>query len=363
MLVNTKSFRTIWQVRGTAPIQIEVIDQTALPHRFSTKVITTDTEMADAISTMVVRGAPLIGVAGAYGMALAAQLDPSDANLKRAAAMLVSARPTAVNLEWGVNKMLAALQAAPQDQRSRTGFEFAAAIAESDVRACELLGHHGARHIERIASGKAKGQPVNVLTHCNAGWLATVDWGTALAPIFAAHLKGIKVHVYVDETRPRNQGLLTAWELRNMGIPFTLIVDNAGGHLMQQGEIDLCLVGSDRTAANGDVANKIGTYLKALAAHDNGVEFYAVVPISSIDFSLTDGGQIPIENRHSQEVLAIAGLDPLTGDPSTITLAPPDTQVTNPAFDVTPARLVTGIVTEFGTFSPDELQSLRTRTD
>jgi methylthioribose-1-phosphate isomerase len=341
MKVDGVPYRTIWRQGPT----VAVIDQTALPHLFRTVALSTVDEAVSAIKTMVVRGAPLIGATGAYGLALAAQADPSDAGLTRAAAVLADARPTAVNLRWAVERALKAVLAHPVAARADAAWAQAEAIADEDVAFCAAIGRHGAELIRKAYDGS---RPVNVLTHCNAGWLATVDWGTALSPIYAAHEQGVPVHVWVDETRPRGQGAaLTAWELGRHGVAHTVIADNAGGHLMQHGRVDLVIVGSDRTTANGDVCNKIGTYLKALAAHDNGVPFYAALPVSTIDWTLGSGRDIPIEERSSDEVTLVSGLT-ASGDMATVRITPEGSPAANPAFDVTPARLVTGIITERG---------------
>ncbi len=325
---------------------VEVIDQTRLPHEFVTRVLGTPQEAAEAIAVMRVRGAPLIGATAAYGMALAARLDASDAGLRAAARLLMATRPTAVNLKWAVERMLARLLDLPASGRSRMAWEEAAVLCEEDVAQNQAIARHGLELIQAIA--RHKRGPVQLLTHCNAGWLATVDWGTALAPVFAAQAAGLAVHVWVDETRPRNQGAsLTAWELNQAGIPHTVVADNAGGHLMQQGRVDLCIVGTDRTAANGDVCNKIGTYLKALAAFDNNLPFYVAAPGPSIDFSLASGRDIPIEERSPVEVSHIAGRAD-AGNQVRVQLTPAGSACANPAFDVTPARLVTGLITERG---------------
>ena len=343
MKIDGIAYRTIW--RGADGRSVEVIDQTGLPHALRIRSLTTAEAARDAIADMVVRGAPLIGVTGAYGVALAAQADPSDAALERAAHMLAEARPTAVNLRWAVRRAAAkVLSQAPAD-RAAAAWAEAHAIAEEDVAACAAIGRHGEALIRQARRGEAT---VNILTHCNAGWLATVDWGTALAPIYAAHDAGVAVHVWVDETRPRGQGAaLTAWELGRHGVPHTVIADNAGGHLMQLGQVDLCIVGSDRVAANGDVCNKIGTYLKALAARDNDVPFYVALPFSTIDWSLERGADIPIEARSGREVTHQTGLDD-EGMLRTVRLTPEHSAAVNPAFDVTPARLVSAIITERG---------------
>ena len=297
---------------------------------------------------MQVRGAPLIGVTAAYGMALAMRTDASDTNLDSACAILAGARPTAVNLQWAIDSMRRHLLALPPAEREQAGFAHAGAITEQDVELCQAIGGHGLGLI-RAAAARKPGQRVNVLTHCNAGWLATVDWGTATAPIYKAHDEGIALHIWVDETRPRNQGAsLTAWELGQHGVPHTIIVDNAGGHLMQHGEVDLVIVGTDRTTASGDVCNKIGTYLKALAAHDNGVPFYVAAPSPSIDFTIEDGiAEVPIETRSAKEITHITGLG-ADGQIETVCIAPAGSSALNYAFDVTPARLVTGLITERG---------------
>src|SRR5882762_10161753 len=293
MRVDVKPYRTIWL--GADGTTVQAIDQTLLPHAFVVRDFKTMEDAERAIRTMIVRGAPLIGAAAAYGMALAMAADPSDAMLARAYQVLLAARPTAVNLRWALDDLRALLGPLPPAKRREVAYRRAAEICDEDVEICRRIGQHGLGEIRRL---KPSGDRINALTHCNAGWLATVDWGTALAPIYQAHDAGIDVQVWVDETRPRNQGLLTAWELAQHGVPHTVIADNQGGHLMQRGLVDLCIVGTDRTTRNGDVCNKIGTYLKALAAHDSGVPFYAAVPSSTIDWSLDDGVRdIPIEER------------------------------------------------------------------
>lgn len=327
---------------------VEVIDQTRLPFAFEQLRLRSMEEAAQAIRTMVVRGAPLIGVTAAYGVALAMHADAADDSLAHALRMLGATRPTAINLQWALARMATVLRPLAPDARAARAYSEANAIAEEDVRCCAAIGRHGLG-VLRALGARAPGRALNVLTHCNAGWLACVDWGTALAPVYAAHDAGLPVHVFVDETRPRNQGAaLTAFELDAHGVPYTLISDNAGGHLMQRGRIDVCLVGSDRATARGDVANKIGTYLKALAARDNGVPFHVALPFSSIDWNLEDGlGEIPIEERAAREVTHVAGLDE-AGRRIEVRIAPADTVAENPAFDVTPARLITGIITERG---------------
>ncbi len=329
-------------------ISVDVIDQTLLPHEFATRNLRSLDDACDAIRSMVVRGAPLIGATAAWGCFLAMRVDASDIGLQRACDALLDTRPTAVNLRWAMDRMRARLLQLPPPERVDAACDEARRLCDEDVETNRRIGEHGLALIEAIAAGKAAGEPVNILTHCNAGWLATVDWGTATAPIYLGHDAGIRLHVWVDETRPRNQGALTAWELGHHGVPHSYIVDNAGGHLMQRGEVDLCLVGSDRTTRSGDVCNKIGTYLKALAAQDNGIPFYACLPGSTIDWELDDGiSQIPIERRHHDEVELISGRLAEGGIGSTA-ITPVGTPVENHAFDVTPSRLVTGLVTERG---------------
>ncbi|GJD65324.1 S-methyl-5-thioribose-1-phosphate isomerase [Methylobacterium frigidaeris] len=345
MKIDGRHYRTIFPAPDGGGIC--VIDQTRLPFAFETKVLASEAEAAVAIRTMIVRGAPLIGATAAYGLALAMREDPSDRNLDGARSRLAATRPTAINLRWALDRVAGVLQPLSAKEREAAAFAEAARIADEDVASCRAIGEHGAALIAEIARRKAG--PVNVLTHCNAGWLATVDWGTALAPIYVAHDAGLAVHVWVDETRPRNQGAaLTAFELNAHGVPHTVIADNAGGHLMQHGQVDLCIVGSDRTTSTGDVCNKIGTYLKALAARDCGVPFYAALPFSTIDWTLTDGvAGIPIEERDAREVTHLTGRTD-EGAFATVAVVSPGSPVANPAFDVTPARLVTGIITERG---------------
>jgi methylthioribose-1-phosphate isomerase len=333
---------------------VAVIDQTRLPFAFEVRHLRAATDVAEAISDMVVRGAPLIGVTAAYGVALGMREDATDAGLARAVDVLGRTRPTAVNLRWALARMADALRSEAPSSRVERAYAEAGRIAEEDVAACAAIGRHGATIIEQLSSAAAR-RPVNVLTHCNAGWLACVDWGTALAPVYAAHEAGIAVHVYVDETRPRNQGnSLTAFELAGHGIPHEVIVDNAGGHLMQRGRVDLCIVGSDRTSATGDVANKIGTYLKALAARDNGVPFYAALPSSTIDWEIRDGvREVPIEERSAREVTHVRGRTD-SGQVLEVEVVNPGSAVLNPGFDVTPARLVTGLITERGVVAASE---------
>jgi methylthioribose-1-phosphate isomerase len=357
MNINGKPMRTIWVKPDGFPV--EIIDQTALPHVVKTVSLKTCDDAAYAIQAMLVRGAPLIGVTAAYGVALAMREDASDASLDAAIADLAAQRPTAVNLRWALDEMRQVLAAVSHEDRARAAFKHAAKLATDDVEMCRKIGLHGLTIIRDIAA-KKPGKPVNILTHCNAGWLACIDWGTATSPIYQAHAAGIAVHVWVDETRPRNQGAsLTAFELQQAGVPHTLIVDNAGGHYMQQGEVDLVIVGTDRVAANGDAANKIGTYLKALAAHDNGVPFYVALPSSTIDWNMAKGSDIAIEERSPDEVLNITGRL-ADGKIASVAITAPGTLARNPAFDVTPARLITGLITERGATAatPEGLLSL-----
>jgi methylthioribose-1-phosphate isomerase len=342
--VDGRETRTIWVGDDGS---VRIIDQTQLPHAFETKTLATLEDAARAISDMEVRGAPLIGVTAAYGVGLALREDASDAALARACEVLLATRPTAVNLRFALDAMRETLRDVVPADRVERAFARAGELADEDVALCRAIGEHGAKLLEQAHAGS--GQPVNVLTHCNAGWLATVDWGTALAPIYVAFERGVPLHVWVDETRPRNQGAsLTAWELGQHGVPHTVIADNAGGHLMQHGRVDLCLTGSDRTTAHGDVCNKIGTYLKALAAHDNGIPFYAALPYTTLDWTLRDGvREIPIEERSGDEVGRIRGRTD-AGALVEVQLLPEGSTAANPAFDVTPARLVSGIITERG---------------
>jgi methylthioribose-1-phosphate isomerase len=345
MKINGVHYRTIWVDDDGWTVRI--IDQTRLPHSLEVVSLRTLDDAARAISQMQVRGAPLVGATAAYGLCLALRRTSSDGGLDDAIATLLSTRPTAVNLRWAMRRMRAVLVDVAPSARVQAAYDEAAAICDEDVATCRRIGDNGLEIIRGIAEC-VKGT-VNVLTHCNAGWLATVDWGTALAPVYVAFEAGIDLHVWVDETRPRNQGAaLTAYELQNHGVPHTVIVDNAGGHLMQRGRVDLCLVGSDRTSANGDVANKIGTYLKALAAFDNGVPFYVALPSSTIDWEIRDGcADIPIEERSPDEVTTIVGRES-DGRVTTVHVTPPGSKAANFAFDVTPARLVTGLITERG---------------
>lgn len=349
MKVNGTPYRTIWKTDDGA---VEIIDQTRLPHEFVTVRLENMRDAEHAIREMQVRGAPLIGVTAAYGVALSMSHHGSDAALQATCDMLLKARPTAVNLRWAVERMRALLSRLPADERKDAAWREASAIAEEDVKINESIGRHGLEIIKEIY--QRKNSTVNILTHCNAGWLATVDWGTALAPVYAAFEAGIPLHVWVDETRPRNQGAsLTAWELVQHGVQHTVIVDNAGGHLMQHGMVDIVIVGTDRVTATGDVCNKIGTYLKALAAFDNGVPFYVAMPTPTLDWALQDGvREIPIEERTSDEVSYMAGLCD-DGKIRRVRIIPEGSLAANYAFDVTPARLVTGLITERGLVAAD----------
>ena len=352
MNVNKQQFRTIWPDPRCQFVRI--VDQTKLPFQFEVVQINTFAMMVTAIKTMQVRGAPLIGAAAAYGIALAMREEASDVHLHLAAAQLFASRPTAVNLAWAVNRMIVGLQGIAE-RRNLAAWRLAAEIAEEDVAQNKAIGQHGLVLIQQAYQDKQ----FNILTHCNAGWLATVDYGTALAPIYAAHDAGLNIHVWVNETRPRNQGAsLTAWELAQHGVAHTVICDNAGGHLMQQGLVDMVIVGADRVAANGDVCNKIGTYLKALAAFDNKIPFYAAVPSPTIDWSIESGESIEIEQRSADEVAYMTGLH-ADGSVQSVRVLAEGSEALNPAFDVTPARLVTGIITEKGVFSPSHLQELQ----
>jgi len=347
MKVDGKPMRTIWlEPDGWS---LGVIDQTALPHRLVIARLTTLQEAAHAIRAMVIRGAPLIGVTAAYGMCLALREDASDEGLERAYAALLATRPTAINLKWALDEMTAAVRNRPRSERTAAAYKRAAEISEEDVAINTGIARAGLPLIEAIAAKKKPGDRVNVLTHCNAGWLAAVDIGTATAPIYLAHDKGVPIHVFADETRPRNQGAsLTAWELGQHGVPHTLIADNTGGHLMQHGMVDIVIVGTDRVTANGDVCNKIGTYLKALAARDNNVPFYVALPSPTIDFTVADGvAEIPIEQRSPDEVATMTGRT-ADGRIETVHIGPTGTPAANYGFDVTPARLVTALITERG---------------
>ena len=337
--------------------EVRVIDQTLLPHRFETIGLDTVADAARAIRDMVVRGAPLIGATAAYGVALAMRADPSDLSLKQALALLASTRPTAVNLRWALDAAAALLHPLPPGDRAGAAYDFAIRLCEDDVRINRSIGEHGLAVFREIAgrpgAGAGPKRDINVMTHCNAGWLATVDWGTATAPVYLAHDEGVRVHVWVRETRPRLQGAgLTAWELGEHGVPHTLVSDSAAGHLLGRGEVDLVIVGTDRTTAAGDVANKVGTYPLALAARDNGVPFYVAVPSPSIDWTIEDGTTIPIEERDPDEITSVRGVDE-DGVERRVRVAPEGTRAVNYAFDVTPRRLVTGLVTERGVCAAD----------
>ena len=353
MLVDGKPYRTIWL--NDDGRSVDIIDQTRFPHVFSVVTLKTMKAAAVAIRTMQVRGAPLIGATAAYGMALQMAEDPGDAGLDHAYRTLMATRPTAVNLRWALDEMRELLRELPLAERSARAYLRAAEICDDDVEICAAIGRNGLEIIRDIAHRKGPGATVNILTHCNAGWLATVDWGTATAPIYMAHDAGIPVHVWVDETRPRNQGAaLTAWELGRHGVPHTVIPDNSGGHLMQHGQVDMVIVGTDRTTASGDVCNKIGTYLKALAASDNCVPFYVALPSPTIDFTIDDGlREIPIEERAGEEVSRICGLT-REGRIETVSIVASGSPVANHAFDVTPARLVTALITERGVVAADK---------
>ena len=342
MKISGLHYRGIW---CTPDGVVRVIDQSRLPFELAILDLDTVEDTAKAIKTMVVRGAPLIGATAAYGMALAARADSSDAHLEAASRLLEASRPTAVDLTWAATRMRSALAGVSRDQRRDTAFRLAGAISDSYVEQCRAIGGHGLDVIRALAKTR---QRVNILTHCNAGWLACVDWGTALSPIYEAHDAGIPVHVWVDETRPRNQGAsLTAFELGAHGVAHTVIADNLGGHLMQRAEVDVVLVGADRVTAAGDVCNKVGTYLKALAAHDNGIPFYAAMPVSTIDWSMASGAEVPIEERSPGELTHMTGRT-AAGALETVRVVPDGSPALNLAFDVTPARLVTALITERG---------------
>ena len=347
MKVDGMAMRSIWlEPDGWS---VGVIDQTVLPHRFATARLTSLEQAAHAIRAMVIRGAPLIGATAAYGICLALRDDASDEALDRAYASLLATRPTAINLKWALDEMMAAVHNRPRAERTAAAYRRAAQICEEDIAINSAIGRNGLPLIEKIAACKNPGERVNVLTHCNAGWLAAVDVGTATAPIYLAHDNGIALHVFADETRPRNQGAsLTAWELGRHGVPHTVIADNTGGHLMQHGMVDLVIVGTDRVTANGDVCNKIGTNLKALAARDNNVPFYVALPSPTIDFKVADGvAEIPIEERSADEVTTMTGKT-ADGRIESVRVVPDGSAVANYGFDVTPARLVTGLITERG---------------
>src|SRR5215470_7144031 len=358
MKVDGKHTRTIWvEADGWS---VGIIDQTALPHRFTTIRLATLADVARAIATMQVRGAPLIGATAAYGVALALRADASDEALERACATLIATRPTAINLKWALDEMVAAVRNRPREERVAVAYRRAAEICDEDVAINQAIGRHCAKLIAAMAGNKEPGEPMQVLTHCNAGWLATVDFGTALAPVYVAHDQGVALHVWVDETRPRHHGsALTAWELGHHGVPHTVIADNPGGHLMQHKMVDLVIVGADRVTAQGDVCNKIGTYLKALAAHDNKVPFYVAVPSPTVDFKIVDGADIPIEQRGAEEVATMTGKT-RDGRIETVQVVPDGSPVANFAFDVTPARLVTGLITERGVIAASRMALAQT---
>ena len=359
MKIDGQHYRSLWWNAEKAVL--EIIDQRWLPHKFRIQPVDTMDAFAAAIREMRVRGAPLIGATAAYGMALAMAEDPSDANLDRAWDLLHVTRPTAINLRWALDRVRNALRPLPEPDRAAAALQIAHDIADEDVETNRKIGENGLALIREIAAKKPAGAPVNLLTHCNAGWIATVDWGTATSPMYHAHDAGIPLHVWVDETRPRNQGPLTAWELGSHGIPHSYIVDNAGGHLMQRGEVDMVIVGTDRTTAHGDVCNKIGTYLKALAAHANGVPFYVALPSTTVDWTVKDGlSEIPIENRPGDEVSHVFWGKDDTGAVTPVQITPDGSPTLNPAFDVTPRHLVTGLITERGICeaSPEGLASL-----
>ncbi|WP_027055825.1 S-methyl-5-thioribose-1-phosphate isomerase [Mesorhizobium erdmanii] len=347
MNVGDRHYRTIWLSDDGR--SVDIIDQRWLPHDFRIETVSTVAGIATAIRDMWVRGAPLIGVTAAYGVAMQMADDASDEALDAVWEALHETRPTAINLRWALDEMRRFLEPLPKEQRAAAAYRRASEIADQDVGLNRAIGENGLAIIKAIAARKPPGETVNILTHCNAGWLATVDYGTATAPIYLATEAGIPVHVYVDETRPRNQGAqLTAWEMAGHGVPHTLIVDNAGGHLMQRGAIDMVIVGTDRTTADGDVCNKIGTYLKALAAADNDVPFYVALPSPTIDWTVHDGlAEIPIEQRSADEVSLVWGKT-AGGEIAQVRISPEATPAANPAFDVTPARLVTGLITERG---------------
>lgn len=348
MKIDGKPYRSVW-VDEEDGWSVRIFDQTRLPWALEILRLTDEDQVAHAIRSMQVRGAPLIGAVAAYGMALAMRRDPSTANLERVCAMLAETRPTAINLRWALERVMLTLRNQPEERRAAAAYAEAAAICDDDVETNRRIGEHGLPLLREIAERKKPGEPVNVLTHCNAGWIATVDYGTALSPIYQAHDLGIPIHVWVDETRPRNQGAaLTAWELGRHGVPHTVVADNAGGHLMQHGKVDIVIVGTDRVTRQGDVANKIGTYLKALAARDNGLPFWVALPHSTLDMRVRDGVvEIPIEERAEAEVTDLTGRT-ADGRIETVRVAAEGSPAANPAFDVTPARLVTGLITERG---------------
>jgi len=344
MKIEGKEYRTIW-FDGQNQI-VKIIDQTKLPHQFIIKELTTIKDAINAIKTMEVRGAPLIGGTAAYGIVLAIMENNELDFIKKSSEKLIQSRPTAINLKWAVDRMMKKLSGVNNNEILKVALEEAKLICEEDVKFCENIGLNGLKIIEEIYNKKK--DTVNILTHCNAGWLATINWGTATSPIYHAHKKGIPVHVWVDETRPRNQGAnLTSYELNEEEVPNTIIADNTGGILMQRGEVDMCIVGTDRTIATGDVANKIGTYLKALAAKDNNVPFYVALPSSTIDWNIEDFKDIPIEERDSEELSHVEGLDE-NNNVKKVLIYPKKSKSMNLAFDVTPAKYITGLITEKG---------------
>ena len=352
MKVQGTHYRSIWYDHKDC--QVKIIDQRWLPHDFRIVALTNLDEFAVAIRDMWVRGAPLIGATAAYGVAISLSSDSSDYGLKNTYDTLIETRPTAINLKWALDRLLRALGQVSQEERPTKALELAHLVAEEDVGINKKIGEHGLEIVKNIASNKPAGEPVRMLTHCNAGWTATVDWGTATSPMYHAHEAGIPIHVWVDETRPRNQGAMTAWELESHGISNTYITDNAGGHLMQKGLVDMVIVGTDRTTAQGDVCNKIGTYLKALAAHDNNVPFYVALPSPTIDWTISDGvADIPIEERAAREVTHIFGHHEKNSIEE-IRVTSEGVSGGNPAFDVTPNRLVTGLITERGVSDASE---------
>ncbi|MEM9343554.1 MAG: S-methyl-5-thioribose-1-phosphate isomerase [Pseudomonadota bacterium] len=359
MKIDGEHYRSLWWNADAAVL--EIIDQRWLPHELRIQPVATMQDFADAIFQMRVRGAPLIGATAAYGVARAMAQDQSDGNLEAAVALLEKTRPTAINLRWALDRCSAAMRPLPECERAAAALQLAHDIADEDVEINRRIGVNGLALIQEIAAKKPAGEPVRLLTHCNAGWIATVDWGTATSPMYHAHDAGIPIHVWVDETRPRNQGPLTAWELGSHGVPHSYIVDNAGGHLMQHGQVDMVIVGTDRTTAHGDVCNKIGTYLKALAAKDNNVPFYVALPSSTIDWTVADGlKEIPIEERPGEEVSHIFWGKDASGKVVEVQVSPDGTATANPAFDVTPRHLVTGLITERGVCeaSPEGLTGL-----
>ena len=348
MKINGKAYRTIWFENNI----VKIIDQTKLPHQFIIKNLKSIEDSINAIKTMEVRGAPLIGATAAYGLVLSILEKKDQSFLKKSSEDLIASRPTAINLKWAVDRMMKKLSGVNSNEILKIALNEAKEIVEEDVNFCKSIGLNGLKIIEEIA--KKKKDTVNILTHCNAGWLATIDWGTATSPIYHAHKKGIKVHVWADETRPRNQGAnLTSYELNEEGIPNTIIADNTGGILMQRGQVDMCIVGTDRTLSNGDVCNKIGTYLKALAAKDNNIPFYVALPSSTIDWNIKDHKKIPIEERNSEELSHIEGLDK-ENKLQKILIYPQKSKAMNLAFDVTPAKYVTGLITEKGVCEASE---------